>query len=174
MNDSNFEQLVEKSWRGPLTPAEEAELQAWLAAHPEDVERWEAESGVNRALAGLASVAPSSNFTSRVLEMVELEQRAAARRPALGLGERLRRFWGVRGLRLAWSLLLVLGIGGLGYRQYQEHDQSLVAQGMQSVSAMAAVTPVEALEDFDAIREFSQFRPEIDQTDEALYALLGN
>lgn len=172
MNDSNFEQLVEKSWRGPLTPAEEGELQSWLAAHPEDVERWEAESGVNRALSGLTPAVPSSNFTARVLELVELEQRAAARRPTLG--ERLRRFWGVRGLRLAWSLMLVLGIGGLGYRQYQEHDQSLVAQGMQSVSAMAAVTPVEALEDFDAIREFSQFRPEIDQTDEALYALLGN
>ncbi len=172
MNDSIFEQLVEKSWRRRLTAAEKGELQAWLAAHPEDVERWEAESGVNRALSGLASVAPSSNFTSRVLEMVELEQRAAARQPTLG--ERLRRFWGMRGLRLAWSLLLVLGIGGLGYRQYQEHDRSLVVQGMHSVSAMAAVTPVEALEDFDAIREFSQFRPEVDRTDEALYALLGN
>src|SRR5262245_543785 len=74
--------LQEAGWRRKLTPAEEAELQAWLAKHPEAQADWKAEVGLNEGLRGLPDAPMPSNFTARVLQAVEREE-AAAGRPAL-------------------------------------------------------------------------------------------
>lgn len=188
MNESLFNKLVEISWRRRLTPAEEQELQAWLAAHPGDAERWEAEAGLNVALdrlALVAPVAPSSNFTRQVLDLVALEQAAAEREQASSFSslsllslfswlDRVRRLLVIHQLRLAWGLAVVGVTMGLGYHQYREYSREQVARGVRSMSTFASVTEPEVLveEDFEAIRQFSRVRPETNPTDEALFALL--
>ena len=174
MNESLFDKLVEISWRRRLTPAEAREVQAWLAGHPEAAERWEAEAGLNQAMEGLKPVASRSNFTRQVLELVELDQRAARRQATWS--QRFRRAFSVQWPRMAWAAAIVVVAAGLGYHQYREYSQDQVARGMRSLSTVAAVTAVtepEVLEDFEAIRQFSHVRAETDQTDEALFALLG-
>ncbi len=174
MNESLFERLIETSWRRRLTPQEEAELQAWLAGHPGDGERWAAEAGLNDALEGLPTPVPSSNFTTRVLELIELDQRAARRqreREKSWLG-RWQALWSRQGVRLAWTMALVLLVG-VGYHEYRNQAHLQIVQGVNSVSTVAAAMPVEAMEDFDAVHALSQVRPESNQTDEALYALLA-
>ncbi len=79
-NDPTYNRLRELSWRRKLTGAEEAELRAWLAAHPDAQADWEAEAGLNAALGRLPDAPVPSNFTARVLQAVEREAAAELRR----------------------------------------------------------------------------------------------
>jgi hypothetical protein len=173
MNESLFEELIEISWRRRLTPEEEVQLQSWLASHPADAERWEAEAGLNLALERLKTVEPSSNFTSQVLRLVELEQaQIRQQQHTVTFGEKLRRLFMVRSRGFAWAALLLLA-AGIGHHQYRENARNQVARGVHAFSAVTTVAEPEILEDFDAIREISQARVEVDRTDETLFVLLG-
>ena len=103
-NDPIYNRLRELSWRRELTAAEEAELRAWLAAHPEAQADWEAEAGLNEALRQLPDAPVPSNFTARVLQAVEREAALRERRR----GARWRvwhgRGAGCPGLRFAAAL----------------------------------------------------------------------
>ena len=111
-NDPIYNRLRELSWRRKLTAAEAAELQAWLAAHPEARADWEAEAGLNEALGRLPDAPVPSNFTARVLQAVEREAAAELRR---------RRTWQVwlrwRWLPKAAVAAVVLGAGLVSYQQ---------------------------------------------------------
>jgi anti-sigma factor RsiW len=169
MNESLFEKLIEISWKRALTPEEERQLQRWLAEHPADAERWEMEFGLNTALDRLETVAPSSNFTRQVLQLVEAEQRAAQRQP--GLLIRLRALWRRPYVVWATALLLVFAVIQFGREQLQTQTQ--ITRGMEYISTVAAVAAPEVLEDFDAIRELSLVRTDRNPTDDALFILLG-
>ncbi len=56
MNETEYRELMEASWRRQLTAAEEARLQAWLVAHPDEQPRWESESSLNQLLEQLPDV----------------------------------------------------------------------------------------------------------------------
>jgi len=59
MNDDPLlHPLIETSWRRKLTEAEMRELEAWLAAHPEALVKWQSEAALNEALDALG-VKPS-------------------------------------------------------------------------------------------------------------------
>ena len=81
-NDAFLSLLRESSWRRKLTEAEQAELRAYLAAHPDARADWEMESALNAALTRLPDAPVPSNFTARVLQAVERE---AVRPPGLEL-----------------------------------------------------------------------------------------
>lgn len=168
MNESLFDKLVEISWRRRLTPEEEAQLQAWLATHPDDAERWEWETSLNGALDRLEEVAPSSNFTSQVLQLVERESRAEARQEST----RAARWWSLSRFRIAWATAFAVVIVALSIYQFQDHQsKKQITRGVQST--VAAFASADVLEDFETIREFSQVRQEVDPTDEALFVLLS-
>src|SRR5947209_20326361 len=80
MNDPLEIKLRETSWRRPLTAAEQAELQAWLEAHPEARPNWEAKAGLSGVREKIPAPPVSSNFTARVLQAIEREERAPQRR----------------------------------------------------------------------------------------------
>ncbi len=67
MNDPLFNKLREASWRRPLTASEEAELRAWLAAHPEARAEWESDTALNDLLSRVPNAPVPTNFTTRVL-----------------------------------------------------------------------------------------------------------
>ena len=73
-NDPIFERWRERSWRRKLTSAEQAELRAWLAAHPEAQAEWEAEMALNDVLDQLPDAPVASNFTARAVAAVEREK----------------------------------------------------------------------------------------------------
>jgi len=160
--DPVYSRLRETGWRRPLTEAEQAELRAWLAAHPEAQADAEAEAALSQTLAKLPDAPMPSNFTARVLQAIEREAAPPERHAARPSGP----WW--RGLipRIALATL-VFGASAIAYRHHQTtKQQELVeaARNLVTVAGTAPLTDLTVLKDFDAIRSLGQ-------ADEGLLAL---
>ena len=147
-NDPIYNRLRELSWRRPLTAPEQAELRAWLAAHPDAQADWAIEAGLNHALGRLPDVPVPSNFTARVLQAAQREAAAELHRPAV--------HW------LAWPRLrwlprvafgaIVVSAGLVTYHQVQATHRKNLVKSVATVSAVSSLPSPEILRDFDAIR----------------------
>jgi anti-sigma factor RsiW len=146
-NDPTYNRLRELSWQRNLTGADEAELRAWLAAHPAAQADWEAEAELNAALGRLPDVPVPSNFTARVLQAVEREAAAELRPPG----------WKWRGWpRLGWlpKVALTAGVvcaGVVSCLLIQDAQRRNLVQSVAAVSAVSSLPGPEILKDFDAI-----------------------
>ena len=145
INDPTYIRLRELSWRRKLTVGEEAELRAWLAAHPEAQTEWENEDALTAALGQLPDVPVASNFTARVLQAVEREATARRPRPAWRL---LPPRWLPRAA-FAGSLV---GAGLVCYLVIQNGERKKLADSVAAVADVSSLPSPEILEDFDAIR----------------------
>jgi anti-sigma factor RsiW len=146
-NDAFLSKLRESGWRRKLTDAEQAELRAYFAAHPEARADWEMESALNAAFARLPDAPVPSNFTARVLQAVELE---TTRRSGWNWN------WHVLVPRLA-TAAVVVAFTGLAIHHHAIYSQRVAL--VKSVALATGGQPVpspEALENFDAIRRMSQ------------------
>jgi anti-sigma factor RsiW len=166
MNESEYQALIEASWRRSLTDDEQTRLDAWLREHPASHNEWEAESALNRLLEQLPDVTVASNFTARVLQAVERESAAAARRES-GFGRLKQWFWRPAP-RVAWALL-VAGLLGFSYHQHQTNMRGEMAKGLSVLANVATLSDPAVLQDFEAIRRLGGSAP---GDDEELYALL--
>jgi len=147
-HDPIYDRLRELSWRRELTSAEAAELQAWLAAHPEGREDWEAEAGLTEALGRLPDAPVASNFTARVLQAVERETAAKQRRR-----QRNWQFTGwLRWLPRTAVAMLVLGACLISYHRLYGPQYKELVQSVAAVSRVSSLPGAEILKDFDAIR----------------------
>lgn len=164
MNDAPiYQRLRESAWRRKLTGAEQAELSTWLATHPDRRDDWEKETALSELLARLPNVAVPSNFTARVLQAVERDVAASARKCAP------RRVWAWRVLvpRATVTALMV----GAALFAYQRRA---LAQRVELVQSVAIVADVRSrpspqfLEDFDVIRRLLPTPP----ADKDLLALM--
>ena len=159
MSDSQ-NNLRETSWRRALTASEEAELHAWLAAHPEATADCELEAALTKSLARLPDAPVATNFTARVLQEIE-------RQPAPA------RFW-----QWKWSwpslvpkaaiLIVAFSIGFFISRQQADAHRLELAQSVVTVSKVASLPSPEILENFEVIRRLN-FNP---PPDEELIALM--
>ena len=147
-NDPMYDQLRELSWRRQLTGAEEAQLRAWLAAHPEAQADWEAEAGLNAALGQLPDVAVPSNFTARVLQAAEQEATADLRRPGWKWAGWLRRRWLPR---VAFAAV-ILSAGLVSYHEFHAARLKDYVNSVAVVSDVSSLPGPDVLKDFDAIR----------------------
>ena len=153
MNDP-FTKLREASWQRELTPAEEAELRARLAAHPEAKADWEADAALSRALDRLPDAPMPSNFTARVLQAIQLENAAARRQPEI------KRSWRWQSLLPKATLAAVFLVMGLmAFREASYQRGQRFARSLKTVAAVAALPGPDVLQDFDAIRQLSPARP---------------
>ncbi|MEI7730273.1 MAG: hypothetical protein WCO56_11915 [Verrucomicrobiota bacterium] len=165
MNDADMNQLLEAAWRRELTTPECAELQTWLANHPEARAKWAAELALTSALRGLPDVPVSSNFTHRVLQAIDQETVVATTQTSW-----LDRVFGPGRLwlpRFAMGLFVV-GIGVMGYLQHQHSVRSELVVSVKEVSLLANVSTssqmktVEVWQDFDAIRRLGTTGPDME------------
>lgn len=146
-DDPLYNRLRELSWQRKLTSAEEAQLRGWLAVHPEAQADWESDAGLSELLNRLPDAPLPTNFTARVVRIVEGDAAATSRwRGSLWTG------W-LRWLPKAAVAVIVLGAGLLSYQQarldYQRKD---LAMSVEAVSEVASLPSPKILEDFDAIR----------------------
>ncbi|MST94066.1 MAG: hypothetical protein EXS33_02130 [Pedosphaera sp.] len=150
MNDPVYHELRDLAARRPLTPAEEARLEAWLTAHPEARADWEQEAALDRLLRELPPAPVSSNFKVLVLQALDAEERAAARAAQAAP-------W-----RLSWrnifsprvaSVGLLLALGVAGAFEYRTYTRTQLARGVRDVSSVVALTGPDVLQDFEAIHE---------------------
>jgi len=118
-----------------------------LAGQPE----LEAEARLTDALAQMPDVPVPSNFTARVLDAIELEEKRSA------LAVRAGR-WNWRALlpRVAVAAAVVM-VCGLEYRHHQVSVQRVeMAKSLLVATSAAGVPSMDALENLDAIQRMSQ------------------
>jgi len=149
MNDAEYLELRDASWRRKLTPAEEARVQAHLAAHPKAQAEWEDDLVLTRALQDLPDVPLSSNFTSLILQAVDSQN---VSQPG---GAALKGRWSGWVGRLAPRFALaavVAAIGITSLHEYQSHTRKQLASDVERFVTVANLPDPEVLEDFDAIQ----------------------
>lgn len=148
MNPLSYERLLETARRRELTPAERAELEVWLAAHPETRGAWAEEAALNRLLVTMPAAPLPSNFTARVVQTVENIEREAARERRVG-----PRWW--RPFGLGWRLATVGAavmavVLSVQWRQ-SAMSRARMAESVAAMSALADLPSVEALADFEVV-----------------------
>ena len=146
INNPIYTRLRELSWQRKLTPAEEAELRAWLEAHPEARADWEAEARLNAALGRLPDVPVASNFTARVLQAVERDATTKPLRVPWWAWPRLR------ALATAACAGSALGAALLCYLLIHSVERRKLADSVAAVAEVSSLPSPEDLQDFDAIR----------------------
>jgi anti-sigma factor RsiW len=148
IDDPIYNRLRELSWRRPLTGPEQAELRAWLSAHPEAQTEWEAEAELNAGLSRLPDAPVPGNFTARVLQAVEREAAVELRRPG---GKWLVWLWRRWLLRVAFATVVV-GVGFVSYQHVEAANRKKLAESVAVVSAVSSLPSPDILQDFDVIQ----------------------
>jgi anti-sigma factor RsiW len=149
MNDPLNHPMRETGWRRKLTANEEAELRAWLAAHPDARADWEAEEKLTETLRALPEVPVATNFTARVLQAIQAET-AGARPPETSWRWLWRSFLPKAGVAAA--------IVSISLFTFTAAKRGSLAEKVQSVAAVSEVTSLpdpEVLQDFEVIRQLS-------------------
>jgi hypothetical protein len=160
MNESEYHELQEKTWRQPLDATDEARLQAYLVAHPDAHAEWEAESGLNNLLGHLPPAPLASNFTAQVLQAIQHEAEVCPRR--LELPRWLARWVYQPVPRLAWACVFG-ALVFLGHRQYQIYTQNQMVKGLVAIMHASDLKDPAVFKDLDAIRLVSQIPPTGDE-----------
>ena len=161
MNEQQHKELVEASWRRPLSPEEEAALQMHLAARPDAQADWEDDLALTNALRTLPDAPLSSNFTSQVLQEIEREERVLEI-PAVPFW----RQWLPRFATAATMLILLF----TGVNLYRVNNQNNARDAMVTVAHITRSVPKpEVFEHFDAIQ---QLRAAPEFGDDELVAVL--
>ena len=134
--------LHESLWRRKLSEAERAGLQA----QPE----LEIEARLTAALAKIPDAAVPSNFTARVLDAIEFEEKQAARSRGWALN------WRALWPRVAVAAAVLI-FAGVSIQRYETNSHRIAL--VKSVAQLTAAQPppsVDALENLDAIQRMSQ------------------
>lgn len=153
MNDSVYDDLVRLSLKREPTAEDSARIEAVLAAHPEFRERWEEDVAAASLLRVLPDIPLSSNFTSQVMEAIELDSRAAERagvRPWVKFLQRFR-------FRLATAAVVIAGALGVTYQHHVMEERRAAVEAVRAISSDLAVLPnPEVLKDFEVINQIRQ------------------
>lgn len=160
MTDPTYQKLLETSWQRALTHAEEQELRAWLAAHPESAIEWEMEAGINQALGQLKDLPVPSNFTARVMAAVERGQSVEAQKiPGWTQVWRGLSRWLPRTAVAA----VIFGVGAVAYVHNQtERARQELARSVETVCDVRSLPSPRILENFNAIQELKpSARPDV-------------
>jgi hypothetical protein len=148
-NDRTYDRLRELNWRRKLTAGEDAELRAWLAAHPEVIADWDVEASLSEALGRLPETPVPSNFTARVLQCVERETATQAGRRRQTWASWTHWRW-LPKLAVA-AVILVAGLASFE-QATRVARRAEYAKSLSAVSGVASLPSPEVLRDFDAIR----------------------
>ena len=162
MNESEYQALVEASWRRSLSVQEQAQMDAWFVTRPDAQAAWEADSGLNQLLGQLPDAPVASNFTAQVLQAID---RDAVLAKPVTLMDRIRQSFLRPAPQIAWALALV-GVLWFGYHQHQTNMRSEMAQGLSVIANVATLSDPAVLRDFESIRRLSA------SEDEELFAVL--
>jgi hypothetical protein len=154
MQNTNLQALTETLWRRPLAPDEQARLRWHLAAHPKAGRQWEAEAALTRNLGSLPPAPVSSNFTALVLQAVERAPVQSPWQSRLDPASWFPAGWLPRLATAAAMLCLSL----FTVREYQFMQRQKMSRDLANVSRLAALPPVDWLQNFDTIDRLSRVK----------------
>lgn len=163
-NMLNYQDIKELSWKRPLNAAEQAQLDHYLAAHPEARAEWQQDALLSRSLRRLPNVPVSSNFTSLVLQQV---QRAPAKRSwleSLNLAQWLHPGW----LPRVAGTCAVFALSAFSVYHHENSTRHNNAEMVASAGRVAALPRIDWLKDFETISRLSK----VQVADDELLAVL--
>ncbi len=148
MNQNPLDQrLREVISRRPLTEAEQAELDVWLSVHPEARADWELELALSKMLARDSAPKVPSNFTARIFQEIEREQKISRRGRTTVWGG----WWRALGPRLAVGLVVVVALVAF----IHQRNESVLQKDIEALASVQTLPSVETLQDFDTIRSLN-------------------
>src|SRR2546426_2883957 len=153
MSEPEYDELRAASWRRRLSPAEEARVQTYLAAHPQAQADWEDELALTRQLQELPDAPLSSNFTSLVLQNIDAQTSRLSK--SSSLASRWRAWVGQLAPRIAVATMaVVLGLLVFLKHEHENDTRRQVAKDVEKffnfASLPTSVAGPETFEDFDA------------------------
>jgi negative regulator of sigma E activity len=151
------DELRELLWRRRLTDAERARA----AGRPEVLAELELDARLTNALAQLPAAQVPSNFTARVLQAVDREEA-----PPQTLDGRW--FWTRWLPRVAVTAAVVACAAVTWQRHELNEHRTAIVHTMAQLAGSSSLSPVEALDNYDAIQRMGQAQP----ADQKLLALL--
>ena len=110
----------------------------------------EQQARLTAALARLQDAPVPSNFTVRVMDAIELEEKRTARSQRGNWNWH----WLLPRLAGATALLLVTGLGILHYETGRQHRE--ITRNLSQLASTQAIPSVDALENLEAIQRMSQ------------------
>jgi hypothetical protein len=152
MQEAEFRNLVETSWRRPLTDVERRKLKEILATSPDRQMAWQEDAALNNLLRRMPVATISTNFTVRVVQVV---QRTAPR------SVWRRRLESIPWLSAAWVPRAALGVAMvccsvLSFREYEAMHRAQEAKAIESVTHLASLPPIDWMENFDTINRMNK------------------
>ena len=151
------DELRELLWRRRLTDAERVRA----AGRPEVLAELELEARLTDALAQLPAAQVPSNFTARVLQAVDREDA----RPQAADG---RWFWTRWLPRVAVTAAVVACAAATWQRHEINERRTAIVHAIAQMAGSSSLSPVEALDNFDAIQRMGQAQ----SADQKLLSLL--
>lgn len=151
MREEELNDLKERSWRRRLSPAESDALRQLLAGDGPASAGWEQDEALNRLLEQLpAAPAVSTNFTARVMASARAAERgpAPARSPWI-----FQNIWA----RLAAGAAMVCA-GFFSFQEYHSLQMAKQAREVAAASRLAALPPVDWLNNFDTIQRLDKVK----------------
>ena len=133
--------------RRPLSGSEQAELDAWLARHPEARADWELELALSRAMAREPDAPVSSNFTARVLQDIERGQKVSRRERVTVRGG----WWRALVPRLVVGSVVIVALVVFIHQRNEAARQ----KDFEVLLSVQPLPSVETLQDFDTIRSLN-------------------
>lgn len=149
--------LVDALRRGRLTPAEQADMEAYLACHPERRPDWDDELNLNYLLGQTPDAPVSSNFTARVMDACRQADQEVS-----DVTRRRQSLFSDWFPKLATALAAVC-LAAFSYHQHQLAQRRELAQSIAEISRMASGTPIELLQNFDAIQRLNVVPVDVDR-----------
>lgn len=163
MNDTEFKQLIESSWRAKSNAADEARLHEHFALHPEARAAWAEETELTSLLSKVSAPAVSTNFTSLVMQRIDREEQKHRSNPFEFLNRHFFRF--AIGRSVAFAVIL-LGVGVVTYQQYLVREREHVADSVARLSTAADIPSLDnsakIWRDFESINRMSKTSGEAD------------
>jgi hypothetical protein len=169
MKRDELHELIEQARLRPLSQDKERRLKVLLEA---DLSRWperEEDMALTRLLDKLPDAPLASNFSSRVMQTIGLEEQRTSPTPHRFRPQAWARNWFIRlGFGSTVALILVLG-----WNQTVQQERKQIAESVVTVSEVASVPSVEVLVDFEAIQSLGAVPPDEDvEADLTLLAAL--
>ena len=160
MSEHEYQSLLEIALRRPLNAGEEARLRTHFLVHPEAQGDWEEQLALHQALHQLPGAPLSGRFNQRVMASLNLEERNADTASIWTVW--VAWFREVQWARAAAMSVIVIGVGVLSQRHYDQSSRFELATDLQAVSSVAKLPSVDMLKDFDFINSLGQLRPSAD------------
>jgi len=165
MNEDPLPHLQNLLLRRDLTVEEKRIADTWLATHPKAVDAWNEQTRLARSLRRLPDATVPSNFTARVLAEVRNESARDKRAIEVNRMRSLMSRLGFPARVRAWFPAIATTaciLVALAASQWQSRRQ--LAEFRRDVTELRviAAVPQDVLEDFEAIRRFSQTAPSVD------------